>query len=248
MKNFKPNSIICQDIKNIKDVIPENSIDLSIVHPPYSYFEDDEKFSNQLKDILAKINHVTKPGGILCIILSDDINPKNNSMNMIAAKTILHLADPNANNSDWRMQDEIIWVKSPKKEAEQMGKGILVDFEKTPFSSVYVLEKKGSNFEFVNRQERTKNSRISENKKMEILDSIWFIQPKSEREFKDRLPKELIIRLILLFSKENDLVFDPFSCDGITGIVSKVLKRYYLCLVDDDEKIILVKKRLEKYS
>jgi len=244
LKNIKPNSIICEDIKNIQDVISKNSIDVSIVYPPYSYLSDGGKFSNQLKDILSKINHITKPGGILCMILSDDINPKNNSMNMVGAKTVLQLADPHDKNTDWRMQDEIIWVKSPKKETEHMDEGILVDFEKTPFSTVYVLEKKGSNLEFINRQEKIENPRISENKKMEMSDSIWYIQPRSEGDYKDRLPKELIIRLIMLFSKENDVVLDPFSCDGITAVASKILKRYYFCLVDSEEKITLVKKRL----
>jgi len=81
-----------------------------------------------------------------------------------------------------------------------------------------------------------------------MSDFIWFIQPSSDKGYHDHIPKEMVIRLVMLFSKETDIVLDPFSNYGIIALASEILKRHYICLVDNKKKITLIKKRLEMYS
>ena len=78
-----------------------------------------------------------------------------------------------------------------------------------------------------------------------MYDPIWFILPKSEKGYKDYLPKELVIKLIMLFSNTNNLVLDPFSGDGITAVAAHTLKRNFICVDIDKEKIEKAKKRFK---
>ena len=57
-------------------------------------------------------------------------------------------------------------------------------------------------------------------------------------------PEKLIAKLILASSNENDLVLDPFSGSGTTGVVAKKLKRNYLCIEQNPLYCAWAAKRL----
>ena len=78
-----------------------------------------------------------------------------------------------------------------------------------------------------------------------MSDSVWYIQHSSEKGYKDHMPKELAIRLVLLFSRENNLVLDPFARHGITSIVAKTLQRHFLCIEKNMLKVEKARKRLK---
>jgi len=239
--------IISDDYNSLESHLQPNSVNLSIVIPPNLEQKNSDVYHDFLKTALKKIVNVTIPGGFCCLFVSDEIDPKTDVMSMQATKSLLQILDSKDEVSEWSSYDKILWVKSPKDAVDSVNpieKGTMISFDQTPFLTIHVLVKKGANVEPANIHDRLQDLRISENKKMEMSDSIWYIQPRSEEGYKDRLPKEVVIRLIMLFSKENDVVLDPFSCDGITAVASKILKRYYLCLVDNEKKIKLVKERL----
>jgi len=77
---------------------------------------------------------------------------------------------------------------------------------------------------------------------------VWYIPQKSEEGFKDHLPKELILRLLMIFSKENDLVLDPFCGQGITALASNILKRHFICIDKNNERVLIAIKRIQKYT
>ena len=52
----------------------------------------------------------------------------------------------------------------------------------------------------------------------------------------------------MLFSKEDDLVLDPFANYGITAIASKILKRHYFCIDKNSKKIDKAKERIKTIS
>ena len=89
------------------------------------------------------------------------------------------------------------------------------------------------------------NLRISESKKQEMMDSVWLIPQKSEQGFKDHLPKELVLRLLMILSEENNLVLDPFSKHGITAVASNILKRHFICIGKNEGNTAIAKRRIE---
>jgi len=242
--------IISDDYNSLESHLLPNSVNLSLIIPPNLEQKNSDVYHDFLKNILKKIANVTIPAGICCLFVSDEIDPKTDVMSTKTTKSLLQILGSKDEAFEWIDYDKILWVKSPKQSTDSVShteNGVMISFDQTPFSTIHVLVKKGSNIEPTSILDRLWDLQISESKKTEMSDSIWFIQPRSEEGYKDHLPKELLIRLIMLFSKENDLVFDPFSRNGITALASKILKRRYLCLVDNEKKITLIKKRLEIY-
>jgi len=61
-------------------------------------------------------------------------------------------------------------------------------------------------------------------------------------------PKTFIKEILQMFTKENDIVLDPFVGSGSTVVACKQLKRRYLGFEIDLEYVRLAKARLEKFS
>ncbi len=86
---------------------------------------------------------------------------------------------------------------------------------------------------------------INNNKQMK---DVWHISsPKrSEKIFgkhPTQKPLELIERVLLASTKENDLVLDPFNGSGTTGIAAKILKRNYIGIDNNKEYLDITIKR-----
>lgn len=58
-------------------------------------------------------------------------------------------------------------------------------------------------------------------------------------------PETLLERIILIGSKENDIVLDPFMGSGTTGVVSKRLNRNFIGIEIDDEYFKVAKERID---
>jgi site-specific DNA-methyltransferase (adenine-specific) len=97
-----------------------------------------------------------------------------------------------------------------------------------------------------------KRKRFGDDKKIHLSD-IWtdISRIKHKRDRDDhpcQLPEKLMERIIKLFSKEGDFVFDPFSGAGTTAIVAKKLGRKYAAIDISEEYVNIGKKKLEQIS
>jgi site-specific DNA-methyltransferase (adenine-specific) len=80
--------------------------------------------------------------------------------------------------------------------------------------------------------------------------SVWWIPttPKREREFGHhpaQKPEALIERIVNSFSKPGDLVFDPFMGSGTVGLVASRNNRNFLGIEKDSTYFELAQKRLK---
>ena len=236
--------ILCEKFVE-SESISENSVSLSLVLPPFGK-ADAMQFTDYFKLIMKKILEATKPGGICCLISSNDRSANTDTIVTNVTDLLWVMKDL----PDWHIAEEIVWVKSQKSEAVSVS-GFdsieAVSFDKVPFSQILVLVKAGSRFEFVNRTEKLDQLKLSEKESEEMGESIWYIQPKSEKGYSDALPKEIVARLIMLYSNEGDVVLDPFAGEGITAVVSKTLKRKFVCVADSERKAEIAKKRISDH-
>lgn len=81
------------------------------------------------------------------------------------------------------------------------------------------------------------------------LDDIWKI--KRERSIDGGshgaiFPQELVSKILLNFSQEGDVVYDPFMGTGTTAIVAKKLGRNFIGSEINPNYVELAKKRLEQ--
>jgi site-specific DNA-methyltransferase (adenine-specific) len=78
--------------------------------------------------------------------------------------------------------------------------------------------------------------------------SVWSIPliPKDEKEFgkhPTQKPLELLNRIIVSSSNEGDLILDPFTGSGTTGIACSILKRKFIGIDSNKEYLDIAIKR-----
>lgn len=90
--------------------------------------------------------------------------------------------------------------------------------------------------------------KINNNKQMK---DVWrMTSPKKEEKelgkHPTQKPVELLNRIILATTKENDIVLDPFNGSGTTGVACRINKRKYIGIELEDNYIEITKKRIGK--
>ena len=78
------------------------------------------------------------------------------------------------------------------------------------------------------------------------LSDLWFIPKEKAQTEKHKaiFPKKLVQTIIKNFTKENDLIYDPFMGLGTTAIVAKSMNRQYIGSEISKEYIELAMKRI----
>lgn len=74
--------------------------------------------------------------------------------------------------------------------------------------------------------------------------NIWSIKRERNPYHKATFPTELVRRIIKNFTKENDLIMDPFMGSGTTGVVCKELNRNFIGIELDKKYFEIAKERI----
>lgn len=103
------------------------------------------------------------------------------------------------------------------------------------------------------RQLKYKDKRAAPGGK--VLDDVWMDIPRVCGTFKERvqwaptqLPVALVTRVVAACSNKGDLVIDPFSGSGTTGIACLDLGRRYIGIECEGEYCTLSHKRLARHQ
>ncbi len=84
--------------------------------------------------------------------------------------------------------------------------------------------------------------KISNGKQMR---NLWEIPAeKHKTSHPTEKPEKLLERIILIGSKEKDLILDPFMGSGTTGVVAKRLNRSFIGIEIDEKYFDIAKKRI----
>ncbi len=88
-------------------------------------------------------------------------------------------------------------------------------------------------------------------KKDKQMRSVWSIPltPKQEKKYgkhPTQKPEELLKRIILSSTKENDVVLDPFCGSGTTGVVCQKHNRKFVGIDKEKAFLEIAKKRIEE--
>ena len=220
--------IICDKYTNISKIMDPECVDLSIIMPPDNIDQNEHFF----RELLKNLTLVTKPGGLCCLFVSDQIDPKTDHMLMDSTKAVLDVLD---SQNCWISYEKIVWIKAMHgTNTENMATdNSIIDFRKTPFVTIHVLAKTGSKFELINFGERVQALDIPQYEKDMIEENFWYFPIDYTKNHKNAIPEKLVTRLVNLFSGDKQLVLDPFCGNGVTGLVAKRLCRYFLCIDED---------------
>ena len=178
------------------------------------------------------------------------MDPESDVVLPIGSMSLAKIMDSEDIMNDWYLERKIIWVHENRESVqavESAEENVMISLANTPFSTIYVLVRKGYGTDSRMVSERLQDARLSEEERAEISDDMWFVPHEAGEKNKDRLPKEVVLRLIMTYSDEDDLVLDPFADCGVTAIASKLLNRRYICLVGEEKKIQEIGERLKRY-
>ena len=75
--------------------------------------------------------------------------------------------------------------------------------------------------------------------------SIPFWSMPENTDHPTQKPEKLLAKLILASTKPNDVVLDPFLGSGTTAVVARKLNRNFYAIELDEEYLLLARKRLE---
>ena len=202
--------------------LAENMVDLVITSPPYfnlvNYNDDNqigitETYDNYIKSlnkVWKRCIYALKENGTICINICNSLElTRKNNNNYFDIK---HDIEDFFVNNDFYIEGTIIWnIYNDNYFNNQ----VVRYHEAYPSSKNIIL----NNYEYVLIFKRKKDFK-QHNKDFSdtnLINCIWNI-PWDYNTRPPAFPKDLVDKLILLYSKENDIILDPFMGQATTAI------------------------------
>lgn len=242
---LKENEIYLGDILEKIKEIDDKSIDCIITSPPYwkgfeyeAYFNSYQQYMNWSHEWISECKRVLKDDGTFWL------NVANDSETTVKAFELLNIC---TNDVMFKLHDTIIWYcynRQPSNSNRQLT-------NQTEF--IFML-KKTSDGTILNKESAYQNA--PDMFKTKNVGNVWelsFNDGNKEKFAKKELqckwghsgfPLKLPETCILLSTKENDLVLDPFSGSGTTCVAAKKHNRKYIGIDNQEKYVIQSKNRL----
>ena len=245
---------IQQDMMKTLDYLPDSSVDLIVVDPPYnltkvfgnSVFKerDFSEYKKWLEKWVKKLPRILKENGSL----------------YICADWKTSISIPEVVGKYFILQNRISWEREKGRGAKDNWKNCLEDiwfFTKSKdytfnLEAVKILrpvvapyrDEQGEPKDWV--EESGKRSRLTYPSNIWTDISIPFWSMPENTPHPTQKPEKLIAKLILASSNEGDVVFDPFLGSGTTAVVAKKLGRHYIGIEKEKEYVAYAEFRLEQ--
>lgn len=250
---------ICGDSLEILGKIRDDSVDLIFADPPYSIKKADwDSFSSQEEYIefslkwIKEASRILKDTGTLYIcgfteILADLHHPSIRYFN--SCKWLIWHYKNKANlGNDWgRSHESLLCLRKSKNFTMN------IDPIRIPYNShtlKYPSHPQAQTSQYGNGKQRDNwipNPLGAKPKDViEIPTTCNGMGEKTPHP--TQKPEELVRKIILASSNENDVVLDPFVGSGTTAVCSKQLNRQWIGIEQNEEYLVWAKNRIENVS
>ena len=251
------NTVICGDNVEVMKSFEDGCIDLTVTSPPYDKLRDYNGFEFNFPEVAKELYRVTKDGGVVVWVVGDSVIDGSESGTSFDQATYFK-------HCGFKLHDTMIYQKdtSPFPESTRYNQ---------TFEYMFVFVK-GKINTFNGLREATKGYKPS--KSNTYRDKEGNMQPvKYEQGFEDKLrgniwrysvgynkstqetavfehpatfPEKLAQEHIHSWSKEGDIVLDPFNGSGTTTKMAKILGRKYIGIDISQEYCTLAEERLKQ--
>ncbi len=246
------NKTINQDLFEVLDFLPKESIDLIFVDPPYNLSKDfnGQKFNKMSIDAyneyidswLKKLEPIMKKDG--SIYICGDYH-SSTSIHLVASKyfniinRITWQRDKGRGaNSNWKNTSEDIWFCTKSKNYK-----FYVDRvkEKRKVIAPYKVDGKPKDWE----ETESGNFRLTHPSNLWTDLTIPYWSMPENTDHPTQKPEKLVAKIILASTDEGDIVFDPFLGSGTTSVVANKLNRKFIGVEKNLEYCCITEKRIE---
>lgn len=254
-------SLILGEALEVLRLIPDHSVDHCITDPPYnisgynnkkqigwlksnSYWSDSKKFEkidaewdkfsdddyiNFTRAWIHEISRILKPNGNIIIFGSYH--------NIYKIGSILQ-------DLDRKLINSIVWYK--RNAFPNVTQRMLCESTEHIIWAVNETQKKAKNWTFNYKILKEINGGVQMRNMWDIVST-----PLSEKRLgkhPSQKPLDVINRLVVGMTKENDIIIDPFMGSGTLPVSAKSLNRRFIGIDSDKEYCELAKKRVEGES
>lgn len=245
-------TIVNADMMKALDAVPDKSMSLIIIDPPYNLKKDfgnndfkvmkEEEYEDYLRSWLPQVCTKLKEDGSLYIcgdwhctsslqrVLSENLT--------IINRITWQREKGRGAKDNWKNGMEDIWfaVKNPNNyyfnlDAVMIKRKVLAPYKKDGKPKDWKKTKKG-------------NFRLTCPSNLWDDISVPFWSMPENTNHPTQKPEKLYAKLILASSREGDNIFDPFMGSGTTCVVAKKLNRHYLGIELNEEYCLWAAKRL----
>lgn len=250
------------NVKGLKEFIPDNFIDLTVTSPPYDNLRLYKGYSFDFENVAKELYRVTKDGGVVVWIVSDET--KDFSESMTSFKQAMFFKEVG-----FKLLDTMIYYKQNYAPAYPTLRRYANQFE---YMFVFVKGKKPKVFNPVQREKKDprKSAKSSYRQKDGTLiyktsdtsretkdaSNVWEYASGGNFSTKDKIafqhpaifPEKLALDHILSWSKEGDVILDPFMGSGTTAKMAKLNNRNFIGFEISEEYIHIANERLKNVN
>ncbi len=247
------NQVICQDSFKALDLLPDNSVDLMVVDPPYNLTKN---FGSSVFREMKNDDYATW----LDKWLKKTVRLlKDNASIYICSDWKTSIAIPFVAGKYFILQNRISWEREKGRGAKDNWKNCLEDiwfFTKSKnykfnLDAVKVLrpviapyrDTKGKPKDWFEKE--TQKLRLTHPSNVWTDISVPFWSMSENTPHPTQKPEKLIAKLILASSNKGDVVLDPFLGSGTTAVTAKKLNRRFIGIEKEKEYAALAIKRLD---
>ena len=246
------NKTICGNTIELIKWIPNSSVNLIVVDPPYNLTKkynkksfsskNESDYENWLENWISECKRILKPNGSMyvCTDWKSSISIFKILKKYFQVNNRITWAREKGRGSDknWKNNIEDIYFVSKSKEyffdshAVKIKKRVIAPYRDDKGQSRDWFEEKSVKYRL------THHSNIW----TDLTVPYWSMPENTDHP--TQKPEKLIAKLILASSKKGDLIFDPFLGSGTTSVVAKKLDRKYIGIELDEVFASIAEKRL----
>jgi DNA modification methylase len=246
------NKIYCGDNVKIMKGIDNNTIDLTITSPPYDDLRAYEGFSFDFKKCSEELYRITKPGGVVVWVVGD--STKNGSESGTSFRQALYFVELGFNLHDTMIYKKHGMPTDPRLRYYQRFDYMFVLSKGKPKSYNPIADVKSSGRKNANGTDRKGDVLLVTKKRYDypefsIRGNIWEYDCRNMGvKHPAAFPEGLANDHIVSWSKEGDLVLDPFCGSGTTCKMALVNKRNFIGIDISSKYCSDTKARLKHWS
>jgi site-specific DNA-methyltransferase (adenine-specific) len=246
------NKTINQDTFEVLDLLPENSIDLIFIDPPYNLSKDFngskfnqmsiDAYSEYLDTWLKKISGLLKETG--SVYICGDYR-SSTSIHLTASKYLNVLnritwqrEKGRGAKKNWKNSTEDIWFCTKSDNYKFYVERVK---EKRRVLAPYKMHGVPKDWEETDEG----NFRLTHPSNIWTDITIPYWSMPENTDHPTQKPEKLLAKIILASTDEGDIVMDPFLGSGTTSVAAKKLKRKFIGIEKNFDYCCIAEKRLE---
>jgi site-specific DNA-methyltransferase (adenine-specific) len=245
------NKIINGDLFEVMDFLPEKSVDLMIIDPPYNLsknfngFKFEKRTSDSYLDYLEswfpKIIKLLKDNGSLYICgdwkCSSELYQVVSKYLIVRNRITWQREKGRGSSNNWKNCTEDIWFATKSDDYY-----FDVDAVKQKKKIIAPYKENGKPKDWVESEDGNYRLTYPSNFWDDISIPFWSMPENTDHP--TQKPEKLIAKLILASSSPSAFVFDPFLGSGTTAVAAYKLNRNYCGIEINEEYSVLAQKRL----